>query len=110
MSLYKRGGVYWFEFMFQGQRIRESAGTNSKTLAEKIERHRRRQLEESANGILKRERPPLLSVADERWIDSRAGLAPHTLENYRLYSASSPNISASALFPISTSATSPVSF
>jgi integrase len=86
MSTYKRGGVWWYEFAFQGQRIRESAGTNSKTLAEKIERHRRRQLEECANGIVKRERPPLLSVAVERWLDSRAGLAPHTLENYRLYS------------------------
>jgi integrase len=83
---YKRGGRYWFEFMFEGQRIRESARTSSKKIAERVERKRRSDLEKAINGIVKRERPPLLSVAVERWLDSRAGLAPHTLTNYRLYS------------------------
>ena len=86
MSTYKRGGVWWYEFSFQGQRIRESAKTSNKTIAREAERARRHELERAVNGIVKRERPPLLSVAVERWLDSRAGLAPHTLENYRLYS------------------------
>jgi integrase len=86
MSVYKRGGVWWYEFSFQGQRIRESAKTSNKAIARDAERTRRHELERAVNGIVKRERPPLLSVAVERWIDSRAGLAPHTLENYRLYS------------------------
>jgi integrase len=86
MALYKRGGIWWYEFWFQGQRIRESARTTSKTVAKEAERSRRSKLERAVNGIVKRERPPLLSVAVERWLDSRAGLAPHTLENYRLYS------------------------
>jgi integrase len=85
MSLYKRGNVWWFKFRFEGQVIRESANTTSKTLARDAERARRRELERVVNGIAKRERPPLLSVAVQRWLDSRAGLAPHTLTNYRLY-------------------------
>ena len=86
MSVYKRGGVWWYEFSFQGQRIRESAKTSNRAIAREAERARRHELERAVNGIVKRERPPLLSVAVERWLDSRAGLAPHTLENYRLYS------------------------
>ncbi len=44
------------DFIFHGQRIRETTGTRSKTLAVDIERKRRRQLEEAApaskaNGI-----------------------------------------------------------
>jgi hypothetical protein len=45
MSVYKRGGTYWFKFLFQGQVIRESAKTDSKTVAREAERARRRDLE-----------------------------------------------------------------
>lgn len=85
MGVYRRGRVWWFKFRFEGQVIRESANTNSKSLARDAERARRRELERAVNGIAKRERPPLLSDAVERWLDSRAGLAPHTIENYSLY-------------------------
>ena len=56
MSVYKRGDTYWYEFEFNGSRIRESAKTTSKTLAREAERVRRRKLEEAVNGIVKRER------------------------------------------------------
>jgi integrase len=85
MSVYKRGGTWWFKFRFGGQVIRESAKTTSKTVAREAERARRRHLELAINRISRRERPPLLSVAVQQWLDSRSGLAPHTLENYRLY-------------------------
>lgn len=32
MSVYKRGNTYWYKFQFNGQIIRESAKTNSKTV------------------------------------------------------------------------------
>jgi integrase len=83
--LYRRGNVWWYKFRFNGQVIRESAKTISKTVARDAERVRRRDLEMAINRISRRERPPLLSVAVKQWLDSRAGLAPHTLENYRLY-------------------------
>jgi integrase len=85
MSVYKRGGIYWYEFEFAGSRIRESAKTNSRRIAQEAERKRRSDLERAVNGLVKRERPPLLPAAVRQWLNSRAGLAPHTLENYRLY-------------------------
>jgi hypothetical protein len=71
MGLYRRGDVWWFKFRFQGQVIRESAKTKSKTLAREAERSRRRELERAINRIPRRERMPLFSVAGEN--GSKAG-------------------------------------
>jgi integrase len=71
MSLYRYKGskVWTLDFIFHGQRIRESTGTRSKTLAAEIERKRRRQLEEGAAGLKsKRNRPLLFSVAAEEYL------------------------------------------
>ena len=47
MSVYRPSGskVWWYEFMFSNQRIRESTKTRSKALALEAERQRRRELE-----------------------------------------------------------------
>jgi integrase len=87
MSVYKRGRTYWFKFLFQGQLIRESARTNSKTVAREAERARRRELELAINRIPRRERMPLFSVAAREWLASRAALAANTLEAYRHFAA-----------------------
>lgn len=55
MSVYKRGQTYWYKFLFQGQLIRDSAKTNSKTVAREAERARRRELELAVNRIPKRD-------------------------------------------------------
>jgi integrase len=68
VGVYKRGEFWWYEFVFRGQRIRESTGSNSKPLAVKAERNRRRELEESVNGIQPARRPILLSTAAREWI------------------------------------------
>jgi hypothetical protein len=85
MSVYKRGSVWWFEFEFSGSRIRESARTSSKTIAQEAERARRRDLERAVNGLVKRTRTPLFPLAVRQWLDSRAGLAVITLKHYRIY-------------------------
>jgi integrase len=77
--------VYWYEFQFNGSRVRESAKTTSKTIASKAERVRRRDLERGINRIEQPKRMPLFKIAAEQWLASRAGLAPHTLETYRTY-------------------------
>src|SRR5437899_10987600 len=59
----KDSKVWWYDFIFEGQRVRESAKTRSKTLAKEAERVRRRELEESYNGIKRRDRAKLFSVA-----------------------------------------------
>ena len=51
MSLFRRGDVWWYEFSFAGQRIRESTKSSSKTVAKDAERTRRRELEEGFNNI-----------------------------------------------------------
>jgi hypothetical protein len=33
MAAYKRGGTWWYEFIFAGKRVRESAKTSRKTIA-----------------------------------------------------------------------------
>ena len=68
MSVYKRGGVWWYKFRFNRQLIRESADTNSKTVAREAERIRRRELEEGLNGI-RRQRARLFSLASREWLD-----------------------------------------
>ncbi len=77
MSLYKRGGVWWYHFRFGGQHIQESSKSKSKTVARDAERARRRELEESWNQIRRRQLPPLFSVAAEDWMTA---VKPHLAE------------------------------
>ena len=82
MSIYRYKGskVWTMDFMFRAQRIRESTGTRSKTLAQKIQDKRRRALEEGAAGIRKHQQPRLLPVAADEWLDlKKATLAPRSL-------------------------------
>jgi integrase len=82
MSLfrYKGSKVWTMDFVVHGQRIRESTGTRSKTLAGKIEDTRRRALEEGAAGVKKHRQPRLLSVAASEWLDlKKATLAPRSV-------------------------------
>ena len=80
--LYKRGNVWWYEFAFDGVRIRESSGTDSKTIARQAELKRRRDLELSISGI-RRERPLVLSEAAKQWLATKTALSPLGLRYYR---------------------------
>jgi integrase len=80
MSVFRRGNTWWFKFRFQGQVIRESAKSTSKTMARDAERARRRDLELSVNRIQKRERMPLFSVAAREWVATKSGLTPKSTE------------------------------
>jgi integrase len=51
MAVYRRGGVWWYEFVFAGQRIRESAKTSRKTLAIEAEKQHRLRLERALAGM-----------------------------------------------------------
>ena len=86
MSVFKRGQTYWFKFLFQGQLIRETARTNSKTIAREAERARRRDLELGFNRIAKRERVPLFALATKEWLASKGALTPLGRVYYEQYS------------------------
>src|ERR1700722_7308286 len=88
----KQSKVFWMEFRFQGQVIRESTRTRSITLARKIMDKRRRDLEEGAAGIRKRPQPQLVSFAAEAYLKKkRTTLASSSLAieklNLRLHLA-----------------------
>ena len=51
MSVFQRGEIWWYEFWFAGQRVRESTKSTSKTVAKLAEKSRRRELEEGLNNI-----------------------------------------------------------
>jgi len=62
MGVYKRGGTYWFKFVWNGETIRESAKTGNKRTAEQIEAARKTQLAKGEVGI--RDRAPVPTLAD----------------------------------------------
>jgi integrase len=77
---YKGSKVWTMDFVFHAQRIRESTGTPSKTLAQKIEAKRRRELEEGTAGVKKHERPQVFSFAADDWLESKkTSLAPRSV-------------------------------
>lgn len=71
MSVYKRGGMWWYKFRFGGQVIRESSKSESRTVAREAERSRRRELEGSFNGIAKPRTAQLFSAAAEIWLGAK---------------------------------------
>jgi integrase len=86
--LYRRGDVWWYKFRFAGQIFRESAKSQSKSLARRAERKRRTTLEEHYNGVsVERRVPKLFSVAADEWLElKRSTLAPksYSVEQYAL--------------------------
>jgi integrase len=75
MSVYKPSKncrTWWYDFVFEGQRVRESTKTRSKKVARQAENTRRRELELSHNGIKRRDRAKLFSVAADEWLALKA--------------------------------------
>src|SRR5271163_4202939 len=84
MSVYKRGETYWYDFWFNGSHIRDSAHTNSKTIAKQAEQQRRRDLERAINRITRPTKMPLFKIAANRLVeDKRARRAHNTGELYK---------------------------
>jgi len=76
---YPNSQNWWYEFRFAGQRIRESTKTRSRKLAREAEHARRRQLEESYNGIRRPKALPVSEAAAE-WVElKKLTLAPKSL-------------------------------
>lgn len=67
--LYKRGGRWWYKFKFAGRVFREPTKTNSKEIAARAERNRRRELEEGYHGLAKKRVPLTLKQASDEWLE-----------------------------------------
>ncbi len=88
MIVYKRGGIYWFDFWFQGQRVRKTTGLRNKTVAVQAEAIRRAELAEGRAGIVRRQRCPTLEdfVNAEflPWSKNEHQAHPRTYQRYRV--------------------------
>jgi len=60
MSVFKRGDVYWYSFVFDGHRIRESTKFSNLTAARRAETIRRAELAEGRAGIARKKPRPTL--------------------------------------------------
>ena len=87
MSVYKRGNVYWYEFWFRGQRIRESTGLTNKVAAQQAESIRKAGLAEGRAGIAGPK--PIVNFGDLvrneflPWAEKQYQSHPRTYERYR---------------------------
>ena len=76
MALFKRGNTWWYEFIYVGQRYRESAKTTSKTVAKEAEKDRLRSLERTLAGLPAEKR--------EERVKTVGTLVTRYLKNYAL--------------------------
>ena len=86
MSISKRGGVYWFEFVYSGRRYRKSTGVGNQRVAGEIERAYRTALAKGEVGITEQRKIPTFKAAMAdflNWSKQEHQMAPSTAERYR---------------------------
>src|SRR5690348_5840782 len=87
MSVYKRGNVWWFKFVWRGERIQETTKQSNKRIAEQIEAARRTALAKGEVGL--RDRPVIPTVQEFAareflpFCEARFADKPRTLAYYR---------------------------
>ena len=62
MSIYKRGDVYWYKFMWKGELVRESTKQSNDKVARQMEAAHRTSLAKGEVGI--REKKPTVRLSD----------------------------------------------
>src|SRR5947208_393168 len=85
MSIYKRGGVYWYSFVFRGERIQRSTKQGDRKVARQMEAVRRTALAKGEVGIVERKPAPTLKDFAQRFIDAievRCAEKPRTIAFY----------------------------
>lgn len=87
MAIYKRGKTYWFEFVFQGERVRKSSQTSNRRAAEQIEAAYKVKLAKGEVGlnVEKKKDIPTFRAAVEiflNWSNTTAKTQPSTKRRY----------------------------
>jgi integrase len=85
MSIYKRGNVYWFDFMFNGVRFQGSTKQANRRAAGEIEAAKKTQLAKGEVGIEHREPTPSFVAFAERFREemrSKHQAKPNTVNYY----------------------------
>jgi integrase len=83
--IYKRGNLYWFHFVFNGEHIQRSTKQRNPRVARQIEAAHKTQLAKGEVDLQERERVPSLTGFKERFLDEirvRRADHPETIEFY----------------------------
>lgn len=86
MAVYKRGGVYWYEFLFKSERIRESTHQGNQNTARTMESAHRTRLATGMVGIIEKTATPTLkefSQRFERHAETEYASRPETIRFYK---------------------------
>jgi integrase len=84
--IYKRGDVYWYEFIFKGERIRESTHQGNQNTARQMEAAHRTNLARGAVGIIEKATTPTVKEFGERfarYVDTEYASKPATVRFYK---------------------------
>jgi hypothetical protein len=83
VSIYKRGEVYWYKFVWQGRMVRESSKQGNDKVARRMEASHRTSLAKGEVGIREKKRTPTLSDFAEKqflpWAESAFSAKPKNL-------------------------------
>ena len=71
MSIFKRGGVYWYEFVFNGKRIQASTRQGNQRVAREMEAAHRTALAKGEVGLNRRKTPPAFRDLAQRFLYPR---------------------------------------
>lgn len=69
MSIFKRGNVYWYHFMFNGEHVQESTKQGNPRTARQIEAAKRTALAKGEVGIEERKPAPMFRPFSQRFLD-----------------------------------------
>src|SRR5436190_5722522 len=87
MAIYKRGNVYWYKFMWQGQSVRESTKQGNDKVARQMEAAHRTSLAKGEVGIREKKKAPTVSEFAEKqflpWAESTFSAKRKTWLYYR---------------------------
>src|SRR5438445_7879518 len=89
MAIYKRGGSYWYEFIFEGRRIRRPAKTRSRKAARDIESAYRIKLAKGEVGLEEPKRVPTFAAALKEFLtlsEHQHAARPSTHKRYEVSS------------------------
>src|ERR1700712_3203876 len=85
MSIFKRGTVYWYHFLFNGEHIQKSTKQGNPRTARQIEAAHRTALARGEVGITERKASPMFRDAAKRFVahlEAHHGDKPRTIEFY----------------------------
>jgi integrase len=84
--VYRRGNTWWYEFVFDGERVRESTKQSNKRVAEQMEAAAKTQLAKGEVGIEERKKAPTFAEFAPRFmatIETQCADKPATVRFYR---------------------------